>query len=186
LRIVADDRRHADLLPGRDRPTKLSHIVLNSEDRAVMADFYDRALGFRVIDRTAGMTFLNCGSDHHSIAFAADVSRAVNHIAFEMPDIESVMRGAGRLRDHGYPIEWGVGRHGPGNNVFAYFLGPNGEVIEYTADVQQVDDSYRPGSPEDWTWPPGRGDHWGIAVGPTDRMKAAQRKLTFADELPPA
>ena len=27
------------------------------------------------------------------------------------------------LRDAGYPIEWGVGRHGPGNNAFAYFIG---------------------------------------------------------------
>ena len=39
-------------------------------------------------------------------------------------------------------IEWGVGRHGPGNNVFAYFIGPVGIVVEYTAEVLQVDDSY--------------------------------------------
>jgi catechol 2,3-dioxygenase len=36
-----------------------------------------------------------------------------------MPDLDSVMRGAGRMRESGYPIEWGVGRHGAGNNVFA-------------------------------------------------------------------
>ena len=44
--------------------------------------------------------------------------------------------------DAGFPIAWGVGRHGPGDNVFAYFIDPVGIVIEYTAEVLQVDDSY--------------------------------------------
>ena len=52
-----------------------------------------------------------------------------------MPDLESVMRGAGRVKDAGHPIEWGVGRHGPGNNVFAYFAGPEEFPIEITGDV---------------------------------------------------
>ena len=42
-----------------------------------------------------------------------------------------------------------------GNNIFAYFVDPNGYVIEYTAEVQQVDDSYKVGMPEDWDRPPG-------------------------------
>ena len=52
------------------------------------------------------------------------------------------MRGAGRVRGSGYEIMWGVGRHGPGNNVFSYFVEPNGFVTEYTTEVDQVDDSY--------------------------------------------
>ena len=45
------------------------------------------------------------------------------------------MRGMGRMKDNGYPIEWGPARHGPGDNVFAYFCGPDELPIEYTAEV---------------------------------------------------
>ena len=55
----------------------------------------------------------------------------LNHIAFEMPDLNSVMRGAGSMRDDGRAIEWGPGRHGPGNNGFCYFLGPEDMPMEY-------------------------------------------------------
>src|SRR5262245_48341465 len=58
------------------------------------------------------------------------------------------MPGAGRMRDHGYPIEWGVGRHGPGNNVFAYFAGPEEFPIELTGELLQIDDTYVPHGPD--------------------------------------
>jgi catechol 2,3-dioxygenase len=96
-----------------------------------------------------------------------------------MPDLESVMRGGGRMKDAGHAIQWGPGRHGPGNNAFNYFIDPFGVVIEYTADVQQIDDSYRVGSPDDWKWPPGRVDHWGISAPPSAELKQAQRSVFF-------
>jgi catechol 2,3-dioxygenase len=77
-------------------------------------------------------------------------------------------------------VGWGVGRHGPGNNVFAYFVDPAGFVIEYTAEVLQVDDNYVAGSPQDWVWPPGRSDHWGIAPPKPDSVKHAQLSIPFA------
>jgi catechol 2,3-dioxygenase len=97
-----------------------------------------------------------------------------------MADLDSVMRGAGRCREQGWPIEWGVGRHGPGNNVFAYFVGAEDIPIEYTAEVEQVDDSYPTGTPDDWGWPAGRSDHWGITDPPSARLKAAQGRVGFA------
>jgi catechol 2,3-dioxygenase len=104
----------------------------------------------------------------------------MNHIAFLMPDLESVMRGAGRMIDRGYPIGWGVGRHGPGDNVFAYFVDPMGFVIEHTAEVLQVDDDYAFRGPDEWTWPPGRTDQWGIAPPKPDSVKKAQLAIRFA------
>ena len=97
-----------------------------------------------------------------------------------MPDADAVMRGGGRMKDAGFPIQWGPGRHGPGNNLFNYFIDPFGIVIEYTADVQQVDDSYQPRGPEDWKWPPGRVDQWGISPAPGATLKEAQRRVMFA------
>jgi catechol 2,3-dioxygenase-like lactoylglutathione lyase family enzyme len=183
IRILTGDQRHADASEKPDLPSKITHVVLNTTDRTKSCDFYGQALGFKVVDRTKFMSFLRCNDEHHSIAFAQGDAATLNHIAFMMKDLESVMRGAGRLKDKGYSIDWGVGRHGPGNNVFAYFVGPDNVVVEYTSEVQRIDDSYKAGGPEDWTWPPGRIDRWGIAVGPTDRMKAAQKQIGFAPEL---
>jgi catechol 2,3-dioxygenase len=58
--------------------------------------------------------------------------------------------------------------------VFAYFIDPNGYVIEYTAEVEQVDDSYKIGMPKDWERPADfNGDGWGFAGAASDRMRAA-------------
>lgn len=183
FRVTQADRRHADAQSAPDRPERLAHVVLNSADVASISEFFTAALGFIVSDRTRMMNFLRCSpsGDHHNIAFAHAKAHTLNHIAFNMPDLESVMRGAGRVRDAGYPIEWGVGRHGPGNNVFAYFVAPGDVAVEYTGEVEQVDASYQPGEPEDWKWPPGRIDHWGISPPPSPRLKEAQTRIGFSE-----
>ncbi len=180
LRVVADDKIHAEAAEAADHPTKLSHAVFNSAEVEDATRYYSDVLGFTLSDRTRIMDFIRCNRDHHSIAFAHAQGSTLNHIAYEMPDLDSVMRGAGRMRDAGYPIEWGIGRHGPGANVFAYFIGPDDVVIEYTSEVDQVDDDYPTGMPEDWTWPPGRVDRWGISEPPSKRLHEAQQRVMFA------
>jgi catechol 2,3-dioxygenase-like lactoylglutathione lyase family enzyme len=180
VHVVADDVRMEPDDSGSDRPVRLAHVVLNSRDVSRTQRFFERVLGFSLIDRTRTMAFLNCNRDHHTIALADADNDALNHVAFMMPDVDSVMRGGGRMRDAGYVIEWGPGRHGPGNNAFNYFIDPFGVVIEYTAEVEQVDETYRVGGPDDWTWPPGRVDQWGISPPATERLKAAQRTVCFA------
>ena len=173
---VAD---HSDTADSPDRPRKISHINLNNSDPdATFACFRD-VLGFRLTDTTKKMRFISCGSDHHSVVLGFGGGTTLNHIAFEMPDLDSVMRGAGRMRDNGRGIEWGPGRHGPGQNVFCYFLGPENMPIEYTGEMQQIDESYRVGEPDDWKWPPGRLDHWGITARPSERMEAAGQNYLF-------
>lgn len=180
FRIVCDVADHAAEAPDSGRPIKLAHVVLNADDCEGSADLFTGKLGFSLRDQTRMFKFLGCNSDHHCIAFAFGGGPTLNHIAFEMPDLESVMRGAGNLRDAGHPIEWGVGRHGPGDNVFAYFVGPENFAIEYTAEIFQVDENYPVGMPEDWKWPPGRSDHWGVSPPPTDKLKEAQGRIHFA------
>lgn len=179
IEVVHGDCRSEATGARKDRPTRLAHAVLNSHDVDATQRFFERALGFSLADRTRIMAFLNCNHDHHSIALGDSDNDALNHIAFLMPDVESVMRGGGRMKDAGFAIEWGPGRHGPGDNAFNYFVGPFGEVIEYTAEVEQIDDSYRPGRPSDWSWPAGRVDQWGISAPPSARLKQAQRAVLF-------
>jgi len=180
IRLVQGDRQAELLAPDRDVPERLAHININSVDTDADARFFTDALGFGLTDRSKMMAFVRTNSDHHSVVIADAAVNTLNHVAFQLPDWEGVMRAAGRMLDAGFQIGWGPGRHGPGNNVFAYFVDPFGFVIEYTADVLQVDDAYRVGGPEDWTWPPGRTDHWGIAPPKSDACKAAQLAIPFA------
>jgi catechol 2,3-dioxygenase len=182
VRVIADDARHADARRLPDRPEKITHVVLNTPRQEQAAAFWVKALGFQLSDRSL-LTFIRCNADHHSIAFHPGEASTLHHIAFEMDGIESVMRGAGRMRDAGHPIEWGLGRHGPGNNVFAYFIGPDNFVIEYTAEIQQVDHSYRVREPREWAYPPGHSDLWGATAPPSERMKSAQQQIGFAGGL---
>ena len=117
LRFVHGDRRLAQLPQTGHRPARLAHVNLNSVDVDASAAFYAKALGFRLTDRSKAMAFVRCNSDHHAVVIADAPVNGLNHVAFLMPDLEAVMRGAGRLIDGGFPIAWGVGRHGPGDNV---------------------------------------------------------------------
>lgn len=173
--IVADVVDHTDQGPRPDRPTKITHVNLNTPDIPRASAFLIEALGFRLIDETQALIFFNADSaDHSAMVLSKTPIATLNHVAFEMPDLDSVMRGAGRMKDHGYPIEWGIGRHGPSGNVFAYFAGPEEFPIEYTGEVRQIDSSYKPQGAEYWRWPPGRADEWGVTSPHTERWKRIQ------------
>jgi catechol-2,3-dioxygenase len=182
IAIVCGVKDHADGADQPDRPRKVSHININAGDSDATLACYRDALGFTVSDTTRKFHFMTCNADHHNMVLGFSGGPTLNHIAFEMPDLDSVMRGAGRMRDDGRGIEWGPGRHGPGNNVFCYFLGPEEMPVEYTAEMQQVDLSYRTRKPEEWKWPPGRLDHWGITKGPSERIEHAGLTINFTDD----
>ena len=179
LEFVHDDHRKPEITVA-NRVERLAHVNINTSDIEALSAFYRDVLGFRLTDRSKMMAFLCCNSDHHAVVLAEAPVNGLNHIAFLMPDLESVMRGSGLVVDTGVPIGWGVGRHGPGDNVFAYFVDPLGVVIEYTAEVLQVDETYRVKGPDEWVWPPGRTDHWGIAPPKSDACKKAQVSIGFS------
>lgn len=180
LRLVAGDARRAARAPARDRPDRLAHVNLNCREVDAIARFFEAGLGFRLSDRSRPMAFLRCNRDHHAVVLAEAPLDGLNHVAFNMPDWESVMRACGRLRDAGFPIGWGPGRHGPGDNVFAYFVDPFGFVVEYTAEVEVVGEDHVPRGPEHWVWPPGRTDQWGLAPPKSEATKRAQLAIRFA------
>lgn len=171
LRISADlGMREADDVYAY--PGKISHVVLNSPDMDGVQAWYETMLGFRTSDYSADqMVFLRCGSDHHAIALVRAQYASVNHVAFEMPGIDSFMRGIGRMKQNGQVPSWGPGRHGPGNNPFAYFVSPSGFVIEFTSEVQQIDEATH--QPKVWSRSdPEAMDQWMTAGPPTPAMRA--------------
>lgn len=155
-------RQARELAEREDIPSRLSHVVFNTANLAAVIAFYERYLGFRVSDWVADrMVFMRCQRDHHTLGFAAAGHASLNHVSFEMRGIEEYMRGTGRMMRSGFPVLWGPGRHGPGDNTFSYFRSPDGNVVEYTTALMQVDED---------TWVPCRwepdgeeADQWGTA-----------------------
>ena len=187
MSISSDGTQHLDVVLDRSRPTKISHVVLNSADADEQMPFFIDVLGFRRSDSTHMMEFLRCCSDHHSIAIVRGSGPSLNHVAYELPNIDGLMRGTGRVKRNGFDIEWGVGRHGPGNNVFSYFIEPNGFVAEYTTELDQIDEaSHVPQDAQYWDKVmPTRGDRWGTAGPPSNRMQFAMSGGLYLGAEPP-
>jgi catechol-2,3-dioxygenase len=175
LTISSDVAQSADRQAEVSAPTRLSHIVLNSYRYNEELSFFRDVLGFSLSDTVPIMDFLRCSRDHHSVALARANGASLNHVAYDMNDIDSLMRGSGRMKSKGFEIEWGVGRHGPGDNVFSYFVEPNGFVVEYTTGMLQVDnDDYPWHGPDYWAAVPfPRPCRWGMASAMTEKMKLA-------------
>jgi catechol 2,3-dioxygenase len=174
LNVSADVARHPNVVNDRSKPIKLSHVVLNAGRIGEEMAFFIDLLGFKLSDSTEMMEFIRCSADHHSIALSRAEGPSLNHMAYEMSNIDGLMRGAGRLKQSGFNVEWGLGRHGPGDNVFTYFVEPNGFVTEYTTEVQQIDEAfYEPHDAAYWTAFPQRPCRWGMAGHPSNRLKAA-------------
>ena len=114
--------------------------MLNSPDADAHLRLLIEGLGFRVADETEHMVFLKCNLDHHSVAIARAPHASLNHVAFEVPTVGDVLAGVEHMASHGFETIWGPGRHPQGMNAFGYFLAPNGQVVEYTAEVEQIPD----------------------------------------------
>ena len=168
VNVLTGDTRHTDTAPHPDKPAKITHAVLNSPDMAKISAFYAERLGFEAKTYNPRMFFLKCNQDHHSLAFATGNASTLNHLAFAMSDVGSVARGAKRMMVHGYPIGWGVGQHAAGEDVYAYFEGPEGGGIEYITKV-----------PDGWLGNAGNTENWDVALRPTEKQAAAMRRIPF-------
>lgn len=174
LRVVTE-MHAADPRPASTPvPLGITHVVLNTVDIDLLAAFYVEVLGFAVSDWSEHqMVFLRNGTDHHTIAFNQAEHPSLNHVAYELVSLDHFLTSVGRMKAAGVEPLWGIGRHGPGNNCFAYYGDPAGFVPELTADVQQIE-----GGPDDAEWTPrvwrripSQSDLWHLAGPPSAEFR---------------
>lgn len=143
IEVITDTAKRVprELATGEAIPVGLSHIVLHSPDMAGLLKFYEDALGFRVSDWVGKfMVFLRCNPAHHRLAIMGGPP-SLNHVAFDVSSVDEMMRGLSRLTKEGVTLSWGPGRHTAGNNTFTYYITPNGNAVEYTSDLEQIDEA---------------------------------------------
>jgi catechol 2,3-dioxygenase-like lactoylglutathione lyase family enzyme len=166
-------RRHRKVEEREPVPVRLSHVVVNAADADATSDWYRTHLGFQLSD-TLGheqkgtlMHFLRCNQWHHSFAVARSFSGAANlhHVSFETRGIDEFMFATGHARKAGADLFWGPGRHLAGNNTFAYFVDGFGNMVEYTTELETIDEDVWHPQVFDFTKPEVQ-DQWGTANEP--------------------
>ena len=161
-------RQHRLVEEGESIPVRLSHVVVNSPDPERTLAFYEGHLDFALSDTLMHprmgnmMWFTRCNERHHSLAIARGPHTSLHHASFELRGIDEYMRGTGRMLRAGVEKIWGPGRHKAGNNTFSYFLDPHGNTVEYTTELETLDeDTWHP-SIHDFS-DPDVSDQWGTA-----------------------
>jgi len=161
IEVICDSKQRLarTLTKGEAIPLGISHVVLHSPAMAVLEAFYKDVLGFRLSDWIGKfMVFLRCNSAHHRLAILPGPP-ALNHIAFDVSSVDELMRGLARMHEKGIHLQWGPGRHTAGNNTFSYYTTPNGNTVEYTSDLEEVDEETW--QPQVYEPTPAITDQWG-------------------------
>lgn len=137
-------------LPSRGglAPLDLNHHNFHSPDVEADAKLLRDVLDFKVsavIDDWNQGAFLRKGDKHHDVAIfnhgngpAEHASH--HHTGFTVSSPDHMVRLLDRLNDHGMDIEFGIGRHFGGDNVFAYFRGPSDHRVELVCGMTDLDD----------------------------------------------
>ena len=147
-RLGARERLRATkrIAAGAANVVRLGHVVLNVSSFRASEQWYKARLGvitsdeIRLSPEFALGAFLRCDrgaelTDHHTLfLLQGRKGPGFNHAAYEVADLDDLMRGHQRLRDAGRQAEWGVGRHILGSQVFDYWRDPWGHTLEHWTD----------------------------------------------------
>lgn len=144
--------------PGPSHVRRIGHLVLESGDPASVYDWYHAHFGLRRADEvhlpngSPQMVFaaLDRGKefvDHHVVGFqfALDGGARVQHMAFEVGNVDDLMAGHHHLKAKGRKNVWGVGRHRYGGQIYDYWANPWGVIHEHWTDTDLVNDESVPG-----------------------------------------
>jgi catechol 2,3-dioxygenase-like lactoylglutathione lyase family enzyme len=141
--------------PQASEVLRLGHVAIYTAQFAAMHAFYSDVLGLRDSDSYYGghesntiASFMHCGLgtqlvDHHTVALLGLGHTGFDHCAFEVLDLDDLMRGSQFLESRGrWKHSWGVGRHFQGSQIFDYWRDPFGNKIEHWTDGDLVNDDY--------------------------------------------
>lgn len=131
----------------------LQHVTYATQDIERFEKFYTNQLGFAVSDRVVRedgkvMTvFMRSNHEHHTVGVFFQHRTGVDHHSYEAGEWGVMKDWCDRFGERHIKVEWGPGRHGPGNNLFAFITDPDGNWIEISGELEIIYD--RPAK----TWP---------------------------------
>jgi catechol 2,3-dioxygenase-like lactoylglutathione lyase family enzyme len=135
---------------GPSHVKRIGHGVLMTPKFRETVDWFREMLGFVCSDDVyAGEksnligSFNRCDRgdtyvDHHVFFCLNHPKTGLNHLSFEVSDIDDVAMGHDYLAQFGYEHMWGIGRHVLGSQVYDYWADPWGRVHEHWADSDRL------------------------------------------------
>jgi len=123
---------------------RLDHVNIRVSDPHAFHEFTTKVLGMRLSDRTDDYSraWYRAGDGfHHTIA--AGPGEGLHHYGFDAYSILDLAAVADGLVLKGRSLLWGVGRHGPGNNIFSYYIDTNDTVVETSFGMERLDENPR-------------------------------------------
>jgi catechol 2,3-dioxygenase-like lactoylglutathione lyase family enzyme len=153
--------------PADALPARLQHVAFRTPNIERMAAFYTDMLGFVVSDRvedsagTLRACFMRTDHEHHSLALFGSAETRLDHISSETGNVGELTAWADRIAARRVPLHWGIGRHGPGNDLFFMVKDPDDNLIEISAELERCD-SGRPVNV--WPHEPWTLNLWGSAI----------------------
>lgn len=150
------------------RPRKFEHITIKVSDKDGMERFLIDVLGLRLSDRAGdAIAWLRASEEHHGVSVIRADQDLLQHYAWQIEDWADVKRIGDHLMGRGQTFLWGPGHHGIGDNYFCYFLDEDGVIVEYSGDIQRIEDEARY-VPRTWPDEPLSVNRWGNPPPPQE------------------
>ena len=126
---------------------RLQHVVFASDDPERLLAFYTRVVGAALSDKVLHngallACWLRTDREHHALAVfrSRTQGQRLDHYSYEVRDWGRIRDWADHFARRGITLEWGPGRHGPGNNLFIMIRDPDGNLVEFSAELEIVAD----------------------------------------------
>ena len=122
-------------------------MLVPAASYAASCDFYINTLGFRVTEHGANLRgvaacLMHCNPRHHSLALlGAGEATGIQHLLFEVDQMDDVGRCWDRCRREKVPISLTIGKHGDDDMFSFYMKSPSGFDVEYGWGGRLLDDS---------------------------------------------
>ncbi len=165
---------HPQVKPGPSTVKRIGHMVIETPDIETSYHWYHKHIGLlrtdlvvRGNDPVFQFARLDKGSDytdHHTVGFQGSLedTTRLQHVSFEVKNIDDVMVGHNYLTKQKYKHLWGIGRHRLGGQVYDYWRDPWGRIHEHWADSDVFNADYEPQT----VGPDEAEDYWGANLEP--------------------
>lgn len=122
-------------------PTCLDHVNIATIAPEKTAEELQQVLGLRLSERDVAATIMFLrGADgrHHTVALTREEKSGLHHYSWEFPDFSDFKRLGDMIDIEGRNLIWGPGRHGAGDNLFAYYFDSAGFIVECTSEMEVI------------------------------------------------
>lgn len=150
--------RFADLARVSTAPShvkRIAHVVISTPEVKPTVAWIHRHLGFVTSDdvhdeddRNEILASFNRADrgpdyvDHHVMMIGRNERTGLNHVSFEVQDIDDLWSGHEYLLQADYRHCWGIGRHTLGSQIFDYWFDPWGRMHEHWTDSDLLNNEH--------------------------------------------